>query len=286
MSIENSAILVTGAAGGIGSATARRLAAAGARLLLTDFRAEPLEELATELDAAGAIAAILPADLSRQAERGDLAAAAADFGVDTLINVAGVNPFGLFEEQSDVEIERAISINTIAPILLCRALLPVLSQRREAHIVNVGSVFGSIGYPGFAVYSASKYAVRGFTEALRRELADTPIRLHYVAPRATRTALRTDRVAAMNAELGVATDEPETVAAAIEGALLHSRREVYVGRAERLFALLNGLAPRVIDRALLKQLPIMRRYAASDTSDHAREGMVETSHFEIMGVQQ
>jgi len=284
MKFERSNILITGAAGGIGSCVARRLARSGAGLLLTDFRREPLDELADVLLAEGVRVKAIAADIGAAADRKALAGAALDFGVDVLINVAGINPFGMFQEQSDTEIEQAIAINALAPMLLCHAMLPVLSQNAEAHIVNVGSIFGSLGYPGFAVYSASKFAVRGFTEALRRELADTAIRLHYVAPRATQTALSTDRISAMNKELKVATDKPEVVAAAIESTLRHSRREVYLGRPERLFSLLNSLVPGVIDRFLHKQLTVIRRYAMR------RPGSAEVSahqavNMEILGVE-
>jgi short-subunit dehydrogenase len=137
----------------------------------------------------------------------------------------------------------------------------VLREQPAAQIVNVGSTFGSIGFPGFAAYSASKFAVRGFSEALRRELADSAIRVHYVAPRATSTALATDRVRAMNAELGVGMDSPETVAAAIERVLCEGRRELLLGAPERLFAKLNALLPTLVDRSLRRQLAVVRRYA-------------------------
>jgi short-subunit dehydrogenase len=135
----------------------------------------------------------------------------------------------------------------------------------------VGSTFGSIGFPGFAAYSASKFAVRGFSEALRRELADTAIRVHYVAPRATRTALATDRIRAMNAELGVGMDSPQTVAAAIERVLREERSELLLGAPERLFAKLNALLPRIVDRSLRRQLAVIRRHAAAASGAPARE---------------
>lgn len=283
MNLNDSTILITGAAGGIGSSTARRLGKAGARLLLTDFRAEPLEKLARELEKAGVTAEVTAADISLDDDRQRLCEIAADFGVDCLANVAGVNPFGLVAEQSAGQIEKTLSINTTAPILLCRELIPVLQARSEAHIVNVGSVFGSLAYPGFAVYSASKFAVRGFTEALRRELADTSVRVHYVAPRATRTALSTDRISSMNAELGVATDAPEIVAAAIEKALRRNRREVYLGRSERFFGLLNAVLPGLVDRALVKQLPVVRRYASD--AWQPSEAPQPSDNLKILGVQ-
>jgi len=261
MKLTDARIVLTGAAGGIGSAVARRLAAAGATLLLTDLRQEPLDGLAVDLGATAA-PRVVATDIGSDAGRAALVAAARQHGANVLINAAGINPFGLFADQSAAEIAKAFAINAVAPVLLCHALLPVLRERPRAHIVNVGSTFGSIGFPGFAAYSASKYAVRGFSEALRRELADTDIRIHYVAPRATSTALATERVRAMNAELGVGMDSPETVAAAIERVLREERREFLLGAPERLFAKLNALFPALVDRSLRRQLGVVRRYAA------------------------
>jgi short-subunit dehydrogenase len=254
-------IVLTGAAGGIGSAVARRLAASGAVLILTDVRQEPLDRLAQELGSTS-VACAIAADIGSDAGRALLVEAARRHGANALINAAGINPFGLFAEQSKAEIGAAFAINAVAPILLCHALLPVLHERTTAQIVNVGSTFGSIGFPGFAAYSASKFAVRGFSEALRRELADSGVRVHYVAPRATSTALATDRVRAMNAELGVGMDTPDAVAAAIERVFREEHSEYLLGAPERLFAKLNALLPALVDRSLRKQLAVIRRYAA------------------------
>jgi short-subunit dehydrogenase len=261
MKLRDARILLTGAAGGIGSAAARCLAQAGAKLLLTDLKPEPLVRLAAEL-APGAVLATVAADVAGEAGRAALAAVAREQHVNVLINAAGVNPFGMFAEQTCDEIGKAFAINAVAPLLLCRALLPVLLEQRSAHIVNVGSTFGSIGFPGFAAYSASKFAVRGFSEALRRELADTHVQVHYVAPRATRTALATDRVRAMNAELRVGMDSPEAVAAAIVRVLTDECRELLLGLPERWSAKLNALFPALVDASLRRQLPIVRRHAS------------------------
>jgi short-subunit dehydrogenase len=234
-------------------------------LLLTDLRLEPLNRLAAELAPAAAARAVA-ADIGSDSGRAALAVAARDFGANVLINAAGINPFGLFEEQSAGEIAKAFAVNALAPILLCHALLPVLRQQPRAQIVNVGSTFGSIGFPGFAAYAASKFAVRGFSEALRRELGDTAITVHYVAPRATATALATDRVRAMNAELGVGMDTPQTVAAEIERVLRKEQRERLIGAPERVFAKLNALFPAIVDRFLRRQLTVVRRYAAPATA--------------------
>lgn len=261
MNLTDARIVLTGAAGGIGSATAARLAQAGAKLVLADLQQAPLDRLATELGHT-AVLGTVAADLAGDAGRAALTAAARRIEANVLINAAGINPFGLFTEQSAREIGLAFSINALAPVLLCHALLPVLLERPRAHIVNVGSTFGSIGFPGFAAYSASKFAVRGFSEALRRELADTNVGVHYIAPRATKTALATDRVRAMNAELGVGMDTPQHVAAAILRVLRDERREVLLGAPEWLFAKLNALFPSLVDRSLRRQLAVVRKHAS------------------------
>jgi short-subunit dehydrogenase len=261
MNLTDARIVLTGAAGGIGGTAAHWLAQAGATVLLTDLRQDALDRVATELGSNALLGAVA-ADVASDAGRTALTAAAREHGANVLINAAGINPFGLFAEQTPAEISKAFAINAVAPLLLCHALLPVLLERQSAHIVNVGSTFGSIGFPGFAAYSASKFAVRGFSEALRRELADTNVRVHYVAPRATKTALATDRVRAMNAELGVGMDSPQTVAAAIVRVLRDEPRELLLGRSERLFAKLNALFPALVDRSLKRQLAIVRRHAS------------------------
>lgn len=263
MRLDEARVLLTGAAGGIGSATARELGRAGARLLLTDMHAPALRELEASLRSEGIESEGLAANIASDEDRRDLVARADELGVNALVSLAGVNPFGWLASQSQAEIELVFRINTVAPVLLCQAMLGVLASNGPAHIVNVGSAFGAIGFPGFTAYSASKFAVRGFSEALRRELADTQIRVHYVAPRATRTRLVTDRVRAMNEELRVAMDPPQSVARAIARSLRTERRELAVGFPERLFAKINGLFPALVDRALAKQLPIIRRHATA-----------------------
>jgi short-subunit dehydrogenase len=125
----------------------------------------------------------------------------------------------------------------------------------------MGSIFGSIGYAGYAPYSASKFALRGFTEAMRRECADGPVRFHYVAPRAARTALNSEAVCAMNEALGVRMDPPEVAAEAVARALEQDRAEAYLGWPEKLFVRINSVLPRLVDAALRKQLSVIRHHA-------------------------
>jgi short-subunit dehydrogenase len=255
--------LVTGGAGGIGGAIADELLARGAAALLVDRDEAALSRAAARLSRYGDRVGTLTADLTRSDDRHELCAAAAAWrgGINVLINNAGVNHFRMFADQPPEQIDLAIAINLLAPMHLCRELLPHLRQQPEACILNTGSVFGAIGYPGYAVYSATKFAVRGFTEALRRELADTKVSVRYVAPRATRTSINTSAVERMNDELGVAMDPPEVVAEAVCDMLAGSRVEAVIGWPEKFFARVNGILPRVVDGALRRQLPVIQRYA-------------------------
>jgi len=263
MNVSNIRALVTGGGGGIGGAIADELLGRGASVLLVDRDADALARAATRLARYGDRVGTLAADLTSAADRQRLCGEAPAWrgGINVLVNNAGVNHFRMFADQPPEQIDLALAINLQAPLHLCRGLLPHLLRQPEACILNTGSVFGAIGYPGYAVYSATKFAVRGFTEALRRELADTNVTVRYVAPRATRTGINTSAVERMNAELGVAMDPPELVAKAVCDMLAGSRVEAVLGWPEKLFARINGILPRVVDGALRKQLPVIRRYA-------------------------
>ena len=264
MKASEARVLITGGAGGIGSAVARELLARGAAVLLVGRDGDALSRLSSSLAFAAERVATVAADLTLAAGRQDVVRAAAAWrgGVNVLMNNAGVSHFGMFEDQSPGQIDLTLAVNVQAPLQLCHAMLPQLLRQPEAVIINTGSVFGAIGYPGYAVYSATKHALRGFTEALRRELAGTNVRAMYVAPRATRTSINSPAVERMNAELGVATDTPESVAAALCDMLESGRNAAVLGWPEKLFARLNAVLPGLVDRALRKQLPVIRRYAS------------------------
>ncbi len=256
MKLNECRILLTGATGGIGQILAEQLLAGGAQLLLVSRRASLPESLQS-----GQVC-LVQADLGDAAGREAVMAAARVFGgVNCLINAAGVNHFGLFEEQSEENIARLVNLNLTATLQLTHQMLPLLYQQPKALILNVGSTLGTIGFPGFATYCATKFALRGFSEALRRELADSMVKVLYVAPRATRTSMNGDLVTAMNEELGAATDEPMWVARQIVRVIQRETALRYLGWPEKLFARINGLLPGMVDGSLRKQLPIIQRYA-------------------------
>lgn len=258
-------VLLTGAAGGIGIAIARELLRRGACVLLTGRHAARLQQLATELGEHRDRIEVYAADLATDGERASLVAFASHWrgGIDALINNAGINDLALLDTQDAAQIDRMLDTNLRAPVQLCRALLPQLRRATRADIVNVGSVFGNIGYPGYAVYSATKFAMRGFTEALHRELAGSTVHAHYLAPRATRTQMNAGAADRLNAELGSAVDDPAVVAQAVCRMLETAQPFAVLGWPEKLFARINAVMPRLVDGALIKQLPAIRRHASS-----------------------
>jgi short-subunit dehydrogenase len=248
--------VITGASGGIGRAMAAALAPHCDSLVLVGRDAARLSSLQKN-------ATVVSADLTTAAGRDAVARAAQ--GVNLLVNNAGVSEFTSFAGQSDASMERILATNALAPMQLTRRLLPVLLAQPAAYIVNVGSIMGYLGYPGCAAYSASKFALRGFSEALRRELADTSVKVMVLAPRTTRTAMNSRALDALNAELGVAADEPGVVAGALVSLLEKPAGERLLGMPEALFARINQLAPSLVDRALRRQLPQIRRHLAKET---------------------
>ena len=257
--------VITGAAGGIGRALAGALASRASALLLVGRDATRLAALADELvrKAPDVQIRTVTADLNTAAGRAAIlqAAEALPGGPNLLVNNAGVSELAWFEDQSDAQIERIVQTNLVAPMLLTRALLPQLHRQTQARVVNIGSILGDIGHPGSVAYCASKFALRGFTEALRRELAGSRVQLQYLAPRATRTALNSDAQNALNSELGVASDTPESVAAELLKLLDGPRAERHLGWPEKLFVRINRMLPALVDSSLAKQLPVIRRHA-------------------------
>ena len=262
MQIHNARIVLTGASGGIGAALAAELAKRGARLGLVGRDAAKLNALAQPLASQGIEVECIATDLTL-AEGSAVVRAhmqARFGGVDIVINNAGITDFSQFSQADPQRIEQVLRTNVLAPMQLSRALLPDMLTQGRGQIVNVGSIFGSIAFACFASYSASKFALRGFSEALRRELAGSGVGVTYVAPRAVRTPLNTAAVQRMAERVKMAMDEPEQVAKQIVRAIEQDRKDVYLGFPESLFVHINALWPRLVDAALGKQNKIMREF--------------------------
>ncbi len=238
MSFEGKEILLTGGAGGLGALIAAELLAEGARVTVID-RALP-----------DRCSDYWRHDLSTLDGLDAAAAAVAQRRWDVLINLAGVLHFGPVERQSGAQTISGYMVNLIAPVRLAQAALPLMKAAGAGHIVNVGSVFGSINFAHFATYSSAKAGLRGFSQALRRELAGGGIDVTYVAPRAVRTALNTPTVLEFARLTGMVMDPPDRIAAKIVTAIRQRKAEAYLGFPESAFVRLNALLPGVVDRAL------------------------------------
>lgn len=264
MNLNQQRVMLTGAAGGMGSILARMMAAKGARLALVDANAEALQTLADELKGALVVAGDLSTASGCEKIMSQVMAGLG--GVDVLVNLAGIMSFCTFEDEDPARLELLMHVNLMAPMQLSRQVLPSMLAQGKGQIVNVGSMFGSIGFAYFAAYSASKFGLRGFSQALRRELADTPLVVSYLSPRAVKTPINTGPIMRMNEATKTNMDEPDAVAAMILEAIEKDRKEAYFGFPEKLFARINGVLPGLVDNGTREQNRIARDFAKPNNS--------------------
>ncbi len=247
---ERRVVVLTGASSGIGLATARELAARGHALVLAARREDQLAALARELDASGSRVIAVSTDVTDDTSRRALIdAALTRFGhIDVLVNNAGVTvEQGWWWEDPDPL--RVLRVNLEAPIELVRLVLPEMRSRGRGHIVNIGSVAGRAGTNG--MYSASKFGLRGFSLALRRELLGSGVEVSLIAPGFVKSE--------MTARARLPMPGPEVVARAVARVLDRPQREVIVPGIYRAAVLLEGLLPGLGDQ-LVKRVIITRRY--------------------------
>jgi len=262
MQISGKRILLTGATGGIGELIALKLTQKGAILTLVGRNKAKLDALRANIHAGGGKAVCVEADLSKEGAAQAIANAALQQlgGIDILINNAGVLDFIAFEDQSEARIAQMIHTNVTALIQLTRAVIPTFQAKNQGYFVFVGSIFGSLGFPHFATYCATKFAVHGFSQALRRELVDSNIGVTYIAPRGIKTPMNDDNTVAMWKKSGNKMDEPEYVAEVIVKAIENEKQEVFIGQPQTFFAWLNGVAPKMVNIGLKKQTALAKPF--------------------------
>ena len=268
-------VLLTGATGGIGAQTASLLATRGAKLLLVARDESRLNALRERLLQFGNRVRVVAADLATEDGRRRVSAAAHEFpgGINVLVNNAGVNRFDLFARQTGRDLEAVVTTNLLAPMLLTHRLLPLLQRQQQAVVLNVGSIVGSIGLPGQVAYCSSKFGMHGFSEALRRELAGSSIRVVYVAPRSTDTGMNEPLLRQINELTGVRTDDTSIVARRLEDAITGTRRERFIGWPERLFVKINALVPGLVDRSLQEQRRLLTSSRHEDKTTAISHGV-------------
>lgn len=247
-------MLLTGASGGIGRATALLLAGRGARLALFARTEEPLRKLALDVEAAGGEALPIAGDVrdSADAARAVLEAARRFGGLDALVNIAGVGYLRGAEEATDAEIEEQVEVNLLGVVRMTRAALPTLLSRPGSALVNLGSFAGMVGAPFYSYYGATKFAVVGLTESWRRELGARGLRVTLLLPTATDTPWldRAGRGRALGVGPAGKLLRPEVVARGIERALKRHPAEIYLPLRNHWLAIFNRAFPRMADHVV------------------------------------
>lgn len=242
---------ITGAGSGIGRATALHLAGRGWHLALSDIHSEGLEETARLARDLGSSAQVHLLDVRDPEALQGWATALEDGagGADLLVNNAGVTVYGTLGSMSRDDVDWVIDVNLRGVVHGCRAFAPQLAARR-GHIVNIASSAGLLGMPMQTTYSASKFAVRGFSAALRSELAALGVGVTAILPGVMATPLLTRARSQHTATLSQMAEwmerfgaSPDRVARAVERAVRRNRAEIVVGLDAHLVAWLQRLAP-------------------------------------------
>jgi NAD(P)-dependent dehydrogenase (short-subunit alcohol dehydrogenase family) len=241
--------LVTGASRGIGAAVVHELARRGYALALAARTAGDIQTLAAELSAGGSPALPIPTDLRRPEEVQRLARLALDhFGrVDALVNNAGIGGSGRrLARLTDDDVDATLATNLYAPIALTRALLPGMLERRRGAVVFIASIAAHVGLPASSLYCTTKFGLRGFALALRRELLCSGVGVTIVSP----GFIDTDMTARLRR---VPKAPPELVASVVADAIARPRREVVVPGYYRLGIWLERALPWLADAVLSRR---------------------------------
>jgi NAD(P)-dependent dehydrogenase (short-subunit alcohol dehydrogenase family) len=241
--IAGQVVIVTGASSGIGAATAVLLAGRGAHVILAARREPELREVADRC--AGEAALIAPTDMTRPEEiRRLVEKTLQTYGrIDVVVNNAGIGGGGRFDQASEDLIETNLQVNLYAPMLLTRLALPGMLGRGRGTIISVASVAGHVGTE--PIYSATKFGLRGFSLALRRQLRGTGVTSSVVSPGFIRTPMNSGRRGRLPG--------PEIVARAIARLIERPRREVVVPGYYRGAIWAEALVPWLLDRVLRYQ---------------------------------
>ena len=272
--IKGAAAAVTGAASGIGRALAIELAARGAELALADRDEAGLASVAAEIGSKAKVSTHR-VDVGEPAQIAGFAreAIAAHPSLNIVVNNAGVALLGQFHEIDQAQMEWLFNINFWGAVHSTRAFLPHLATRREAHIVNVSSIFGIVAPPGQAAYAAAKFALRGFSESLRHELqmANSPVRLSVVHPGGILTNIvRNSRAGsgvtdnARRAESierfdQIAKTTPQQAAKTIIDGIERNRPRILIGGDARMMDFLQRLRPATYWAVLARRIEKMAK---------------------------
>ncbi|MBI3456921.1 MAG: SDR family oxidoreductase [Candidatus Rokubacteria bacterium] len=261
--LRGAVVVVTGASSGIGAATAVACGREGMRVALAARRKDRLERVAEAVRGAGGEGRIVPTDVRDEAAVQALVdGTVAVWGrLDVLVNNAGVGILAPVAQTSAAEFEALMRVNFLGAVYGVLAALPHMRRQGAGHIVNVASVVGKRASPFRAAYVASKFALVGFSEALRMELRGEGIHVTCVCPVGTATEFHDVEANRLGVSgRGGPIQSAEHVARKIVGALRRPRPEVHPYPPARLLFLMNDLAPGLVDRLLMALSPRARQY--------------------------
>jgi hypothetical protein len=257
ISLKDKVVLITGASSGFGEDAARLFAKAGCRVVLAARRLDRLQALAAEIQNAGGEALAVPVDISQPAEIAVMVQTALDlYGhIDILFNNAGFGAVDWFENLDPKRhIETLIQVDLIGTILVTRAVIPHMLKQGSGHIINMSSVAGMVAAPLISTYSASKFGLRAFTDALRRELRPLGIRVSgiYPGPATTEFGKKLERTKSRESirKLKYPHLTSEYVARRVVEVAQRPVRSLIVPWWYRIFAAVEAVAPILVDWVL------------------------------------
>jgi short-subunit dehydrogenase len=256
---EQPVVLITGASSGIGAAAARLFANNGYAVILAARSLENLDTLADEIETAGGRAIAVRTDITQIEDIENLVSVSlSEFGsIDLLINNAGIGHLDWLENlDTSTGIDDQIRTNLVGLILVTRAVLPHMVARKKGHIINVASISSLMGTPTYSVYAASKFGVRGFSEALRREVQVWGIAISVIYPGSVKNEFGIRAGIKRKTSLSTPTRlklSSEEVAKALLQLARHPRRSLVIPAAMLAPVWLNALAPGLIDWVIQKR---------------------------------
>ena len=252
-------IIITGANGGIGNLLVEKIAQEKAKLILISKDENELQRTCQKLRDSGAKADYISADFSKIDNIQEIASIISQMdNISMIINAAGLMSFNSLGLESYENIEKIFNINLLAPIILSKALLPDMVKNKSGHIVNIGSIFGSIAFPYFSLYSSSKAGLKSFTEAMIRELDGSGVKFSYIAPRAVATKMNGGKINDYLKKTKANIDDANLVADKIITAIKCEKEFSYFGFPESLFVRLNYLCPKLVSLGIKQQSKIAK----------------------------
>ena len=254
--LKDKRVVITGASSGIGRELAKRLAAEGCKLIINARRKERLEELAAEISHSAATCIIVDGDVTDRSVRDRMLVAAQENygGLDILINNAGIGAMGRFDEASEDRMREIFEVNFFAIVEFIRESLPLLKAGDEPVIVNLSSVLGHRAVPLKSEYCASKFAIHGFSDAIRAELSKDGVDLLLVSPSTTDSEFfdaAIDDPTKRDWKKGGAMS-PEVVASRTLRAIKKRRHEIILTFGGRILVWLDRMIPGIANRIIAK----------------------------------